>query len=119
MDWSYELLAPGERVLLQRLSVFNGSWSLIAAETVCADAPMANPAGQVLLPPPEVLDTLTRLVNKSLVVVELGNDLPRYHMLETIRQYGLGKLQETGDETELRNGTAPVTWRCCSSTRQR
>src|SRR5207302_3095789 len=72
IDWSYELLAEPERVLLRRLSVFAGGWTLEAAEAICADASQ------------EMLDRLSALVDKSLVLYEERNGEARYHLLETI-----------------------------------
>jgi predicted ATPase len=86
MDWSYELLSPLERSLLRSLAVFAGDWNLEAAEAVCVDEGL--PAGSVL-------DLLTRLVNKSLVVaVRPPDGEARYFLLETIRQYAWAKLAE-------------------------
>lgn len=97
VDWSYDLLEPEERTLLQRLSVFSGSWTLEAAETICS----FNPEGKAYtqpLHPMDVLDLLTRLVDKSLVQVpEFEGENTRYRLLETIRQYAHGKLREGGE----------------------
>jgi predicted ATPase/class 3 adenylate cyclase len=84
IDWSYDLLAEGERVLLPRLSVFAGGWTLEAAEAVCAGDGIEQS---------DMLDVLTQLVNKSLVVAdrEQGQET-RYQLLETIRQYALERL---------------------------
>ena len=89
VDWSYELLTGEERRLLARLSVFVGGWTLEAAEHVCSENGIDADA---------VLDLLTRLVDKSLVVVEHGT-LPerRYRLLETIRQYGRDRLVRSGE----------------------
>jgi DNA-binding CsgD family transcriptional regulator/tetratricopeptide (TPR) repeat protein len=91
MDWSHELLSEEERALFRRLSVFVGGFSLEAAESVCAGED---------LEPDEVLGLLSRLVDKSLVVVrEVGGET-RYRLLETVRQYGGEKLDGSGEETE-------------------
>lgn len=87
LDWSYRLLSPQEQALLNRLSLFAGGWTLEAAEKVCAD----DDADAW-----EVLDTLTALVEKSLVVYE-QRDEGRYRLLETIRQYAGEKLTESGE----------------------
>ncbi|WP_448625402.1 ATP-binding protein [Geodermatophilus sp. URMC 64] len=92
VDWSYQLLSDPERVLLRRLSVFRGSWTLDALQAVVAGDPLT---------PTAVLDLLGRLVDRSLVVVErTGPDRgagPRYHLLETIREYAAERLVEAGE----------------------
>lgn len=101
IDWSHDLLDPAERALLARLSVFAGGCTLDAVEAVCSDTD--------LLARPRVLDVLSRLVAKSLVVSstndeaghEAGDDtlVVRYRLLETIRQYAAVRLREAaGDE---------------------
>ena len=94
IDWSYDLLGETERVLLCRLSVFAGSWALEAAEMVCGD--------DDTLPAVDVLDVLTRLVDKSLVVAEEQSGETRYRLLETIRQYARDKLLESGEDAQIR-----------------
>jgi tetratricopeptide (TPR) repeat protein len=91
VDWSYYLLSEKEKTLFQRLAVFIGGWTLEAAEYVCSD----NDLHQT-----EVLDLLAHLVNKSLIYVMDVQGEARYRRLETIRQYSLGKLLESG-ETEI------------------
>jgi predicted ATPase/class 3 adenylate cyclase/Tfp pilus assembly protein PilF len=93
IDWSYELLTPRERTLLLRLSVFAGGCSLEAAERVCSDAGdldakprQADDSGDAI-EEWEVLDLLTSLVDKSLLLFEEREAEPRYRMLETIREY--------------------------------
>jgi predicted ATPase/class 3 adenylate cyclase len=83
IEWSHELLSEPERVLLRRLSVFAGGWSLGAAQAVCGEELGAD-----------VLDTLAHLVDKSLIDVEDAADATegRYRLLETIRQYAHAKL---------------------------
>jgi predicted ATPase/class 3 adenylate cyclase len=84
VNWSYDLLSEDERVLFRRLSVFAGGWTLDAAEQVCAGNPID--AG-------DILDLLTGLVDKSLVLAEFQPDNSlRYRMLETLRQYGRERL---------------------------
>ena len=91
IDWSYDLLTEAERTLFQRLSVFAGGWSLEAAETVCADDVLCKH---------DVLDLLTHLVEKSLVIMDTSRE--RYRMLDTVRHYALEKLDEGGDERAAR-----------------
>ncbi len=88
MDWSHGLLPEREQILFRRLSVFSGGFTLEAAEAVCAEEGIEQE---------DVLDLLSRLVDKSLVLVAVQDDEPRYRLLETIRQYGrerLGGLRE-------------------------
>ncbi|GAB4580554.1 MAG: BTAD domain-containing putative transcriptional regulator [Anaerolineales bacterium] len=100
VDWSYDLLDIAERALLQRLSIFSGGWSLEAAEAICADTPEGL-SYSFPLHPMEILDLLTRLVDKSLVQIpEVRGEETRYHLLETIRQYAQRKLREVGEETQ-------------------
>ncbi|MGW0575354.1 ATP-binding protein [Streptomyces sp. NPDC002920] len=92
VDWSYELCAPAERLLWNRLSVFTGGFTLDAAESVCAGEGIA---------PDELLDLLDRLVAQSVVLPTEREDRPGYRMLETIRQYGRERLDESGEEQRL------------------
>jgi DNA-binding CsgD family transcriptional regulator/tetratricopeptide (TPR) repeat protein len=93
IDWSHELLAEQERVLLRRLSVFSG-WTLEQAEETCAGEAVAAD---------DVLDLLTALVDKSLVVVgrEVAGEV-RFRMLDTIRRYAAERLEAAGEGTALR-----------------
>jgi predicted ATPase/DNA-binding SARP family transcriptional activator len=101
VDWSWELLAGAERMVLRRLSVFSGGASLEAAERVCADA--AFEPGTVepgTVEPEQVLDLLTALAEKSLLVAEgsaAGSSVPRYRMTGTIREYAGQRLAEAGE----------------------
>jgi predicted ATPase/DNA-binding SARP family transcriptional activator len=90
VDWSYHLLPDPERVLLQRLSVFRGSWTLDAVQAVAGGEPL-NPAA--------VVDLLGRLVDRSLVVVDRTGG--RYHLLETIREYATERLAESGQSDRI------------------
>jgi predicted ATPase/DNA-binding SARP family transcriptional activator len=94
IDWSYDLLYEPERILLRRLSVFAGDWSLEAAESIC---------GGRGIEAHEILDLLTQLLNKSLIIVDRrqGQET-RYQMLETIRQYGREKLRKAGEGETMR-----------------
>jgi predicted ATPase/DNA-binding CsgD family transcriptional regulator len=88
IDGSHERLAPGERVLFRRLSVFSGLAGLEAVRAVCAD-----PA----LPAVEVLDNLARLIDKSLVQAEAAAGELRYRLLELLRQYADERLTAAGE----------------------
>ena len=95
LEWSHELLSEPERVLFRRLSVFAGGWTLEAAEEVCSGEGIEES---------EVLDVLSELVERSLVVAEAGQEeVPRFRMLEPIRQYGQELLEESGESEALRS----------------
>jgi predicted ATPase len=89
IDWSYDLLTDHERALLRRLSVFAGGWTLEAAEAVGVDGDVAKA---------DVLDLLTNLVEKSLVTLEAEGE--RYRLLETVREYGQERLDESGERDQ-------------------
>jgi predicted ATPase/DNA-binding SARP family transcriptional activator len=94
LDWSYALLSELERRLFGQLSVFAGGWALEAAEVVGAEGDTEQG---------DVLDWLSRLVEKSLVVAEAtGGGGVRYRMLEPIRQYAQEKLEENREAEEVR-----------------
>lgn len=92
IDWSWNLLSEPEQILLRRLAVFAGGWTLDAAESVCA-GDMINTL--------DVLDLLGNLVEKSLVFINSENK--RYRMLETIHQYAHEKFQGTDEMKAGRN----------------
>jgi predicted ATPase/Tfp pilus assembly protein PilF len=87
IDWSYALLTDAERSLFQRLSVFAGGFDLKAAENVCAEEGIKRE---------HILDLLTQLVEKSLVLVREQTDTTRYRLLEPIRQYAQDRLRQSG-----------------------
>ncbi|MCC6500149.1 MAG: adenylate/guanylate cyclase domain-containing protein [Anaerolineales bacterium] len=89
IDWSYHLLNETEQRALRGLSVFSGGWTLEAAEAVVRSD--------------EALDGLAGLVNKSLVIVEEQEGKSRYRFLETIRQYAMEKLVESGEAIATRD----------------
>ena len=92
IDWSYDLLAIEEREIFRRLAVFSGGWTLEAAEGVCAGGDVATA---------DVMDLLTRLVDKSLV--SLDASAGRYRFLDTVRQYAHELLEASGEADTLRN----------------
>ncbi|MDX1690378.1 MAG: adenylate/guanylate cyclase domain-containing protein [Acidimicrobiia bacterium] len=93
MDWSHDLLPDHERILLRRLGVFHGGFTLETVERVCSDE---------TLPDFEMLDLVTHLVDASLVAFERGADEPRYRLLETVRQYAMDRLFDGGEAEEYR-----------------
>ena len=94
VDWSYQQLDESEALLFRRLSVFSGDFAVDSLEAVCCDERI--PAG-------EVVDHLTRLADKSLVVPEAGSgDRFRYRLLETLSEYGRERLAESGEAATLR-----------------
>ncbi|MGV9735105.1 protein kinase domain-containing protein [Rhodococcus aetherivorans] len=92
IDWSFELCTAVEQRVWGRVAVFAGSFDLDAAEQVCG-ADMA--AG-------EVLDTLTALVDKSILIREEAGSVVRFRMLETLRDYGVEKLEQSGEDITVR-----------------
>ena len=95
VDWSHALLTEPERVLFRRLAVFLGGFDLDAAQTI---------AGSGEVERYQVLDQLSLLVDKSLVVVaDDSRGRTRYRMLETVRQYTLEKLGESGEADAVRS----------------
>jgi len=96
MDWGYTLLPPPEQVTLRRLAVFRGTFTLEAAEAVVGTVPSDPASGATS----EVLDLLTRLVDKSMVVIA-GDEAPvRYRLLETVREYAQQQLAQAGESDD-------------------
>ena len=88
LDWSYELLPEPERVMLRRLAIFTGGFTLTAASAVAAGAEFAAS---------DVVDGVANLIVKSLVAADVGGAIARYRLLETTRAYALEKLAESGE----------------------
>jgi predicted ATPase/DNA-binding CsgD family transcriptional regulator len=99
LDWSYELLSEPERKVLRRLSVFAGGWTLEASEVVVSDESMGQS---------EVLELLSGLVEKSLAIAELTAESGgvRYRLLDSIRQYALEKLEQSGELEDVKRAHA-------------
>jgi predicted ATPase/DNA-binding SARP family transcriptional activator len=101
VDWSFALLTGSEQRVFSRLSVFHGGCTLRAAEAVLADdAEGAGGAGGGQATEGFVLETVARLVERSMVVVEPGSPT-RYRMLETLRQYAAEQLLASGEQSLL------------------
>ncbi len=92
--WSYDLLAEHDQMMFRRLSVFVGGWTVEAAEAVCSDDFSTKVS---------VVDSLSSLVDKSLVAVTRAKDAARYHMLAVTRKYGYDALQSSGEVGEISN----------------
>jgi predicted ATPase len=92
VGWSYDLCTPDEQRLWARLSVFARSFELQAAEDICGGD----------LAPEDVLDLLSSLVDKSILIRTDIEGVVRYRMLETLREFGLDRIEHAGELTELR-----------------
>ncbi len=89
LQWSYDLLSSAEQLLLQRLSVFRGSWTLAAAESICGDDGLAMD---------QVLDVLGLLVDRSLVLVSpFTSESTRYRLQDSVRLFGCDYLSQHGE----------------------
>jgi predicted ATPase/DNA-binding winged helix-turn-helix (wHTH) protein len=94
IDWSYDLLTDLEQAMLRRVSAFASGWTLAAAEHVCTGDGIEKS---------DTVDLLASLADKNLILTEEHEGATRYRMLETIRQYALDRLRETGEEARWRN----------------
>ena len=94
VDWSHALLTETERILFRRLAVFFGGFDLPAAQFVCGGGDIERY---------QVLDQLTLLVDKSLVIADESSGRTRYRLLETVRQYALEKLGGSGEADAVRS----------------
>ncbi|HLY02917.1 MAG TPA: adenylate/guanylate cyclase domain-containing protein [Candidatus Cybelea sp.] len=92
IDWSYDLLSAAEQRLFRRLSIFAGGWTLDTASEVCAGD--------------DVLDLLSALVDKSLVVAEPAGEQQRYGLLESTREYARERLAQSGELEAIARGHA-------------
>jgi non-specific serine/threonine protein kinase len=91
IDWSHDLLSETERVMLHRLSVFAGGWTLDAAEEVCSGGMIEK----------GMCDLLMRLIDKSLVMTETRDNQERYRFLETILHYSRERLAESREASKF------------------
>ena len=105
IDWSYQSLNETEQRSLRRLAVFSGGWTIEAAESVLGEN--------------EAMEGLLGLVNKSLVNVEEQDGASRYRYLETIRQYAMEKLLESGEAVDARDRHLDYMLRIAEQTEER
>ncbi len=89
IDWAYDLLTPDEQTMFNRLSIFRGPFPIEAVEKVCCDERIDDI---------DAFDLVSRLVDRSMVVADLGRLHASYRMLESLRQYGREQL---GDEVAV------------------
>jgi predicted ATPase len=94
LEWSYSLLTPLEQQTLRDFSVFSNGWTLAAAVSVCTREGVDGS---------DVVELLTSLIEKSLVVADSTSHGMRYGLLETVRRYSAEKLKSSGNEMKIRN----------------
>ena len=92
IDWSFDLLTPRERLVFTRLAILAGQWTLDAAIAVCTGGPIASD---------DVPELLISLVEKSLVVAEIGGDEHRFSLLESTHAYAAEKLDAAGERPDV------------------
>jgi predicted ATPase len=92
LDWSYEFLPESERIILRRVAVFDGYFTLESARAVAADFKVATT---------DVVEGLANLVTKSLVTADISGQIVQYRLLETTRAYARGKLVESADFEQI------------------
>jgi predicted ATPase len=93
IDWSHDLLGADEQILLRRLAVFAGGWTLDMAEQVCSGGDLDER---------QVLAVLGQLVDKSMALVDTRDPVGRYRLLEPVRQYALERLEAAGEAASYR-----------------
>ncbi len=114
--WTHDLLAPDERKFFRRLTVFAGGFNLIAAETICGDWPV-NESGETI----DVLSGIESLVDKNLLrpvdSAMRRSEEPRFAFLETIREFGLDQLTESGESPGSQAAAQRLGTRICGGDR--
>ncbi len=99
LDWSHELLSEPERIVMRRLAVFSGDFTLEAA---------TRTAGVGEVAPADVVKILASLVAKSLVAADVRGPVSRYRLLETMRAYAMDKLMASGELDDIARRLAAV-----------
>lgn len=101
VEWSYDLLDSDEQILFRRLSVFVGGFTIEAAEYVCGTSDASNSDGQSL-PPENILEVITSLVDKNLIVLMDHDGEARFRMLKVIREYAVETLIANNESDPMR-----------------
>ncbi len=101
LDWSHDLLTAAERIVFRRLAVFPGSFDLAAAQAVVSGAELGSA---------DVLDLMTRLVERSLLTVSRDGPCARYRLLAPVREYARARLAASGEREEV--GSRHLRWFC-------
>src|SRR5829696_5114719 len=108
LDWSHDLLDDDERTLFRRLAIFAGGFDLAAVERVCT--------GEAL-DAPNAAHVLARLVEQSLVAADDAGRGTRYHLLETVRLYARGRLDDAGERAAV--AASHAAWAVALAERER
>ena len=107
ISWGHDLLAPQEQLLVRRLAVFTGGFSLEAADQVAGEGPGRPGEDDRWLDIPSVVDDLGTLIDASLLQTEIPSaGTARYRMLETIREFALERLEASGEADQVRRAHA-------------
>jgi predicted ATPase len=93
IDWSYDLLLPGEQAVLRRAGAFTGGFTLDMAGVVCTSDGLT---------PADVVPAITSLVAKSLIATDISGEVPSYRLLDTTRAYAFEKLAASGELDRIR-----------------
>jgi predicted ATPase len=88
LDWSYDFLAETERIILRRLAIFDGYFTLESAIAVVGTSEMGEP---------DIVEGLANLVTRSLVVADISSEVVHYRLLQITRAYASGKLRDSGE----------------------
>lgn len=101
LEWSYNMLPETRQILLLRLSVFSGGWTLESAEAFCADPETSDSPSAVRRE--EIFELMMSLVDQSLLVAETTERETRFRFLETIHAFAREKLRQSAEEIEMKN----------------
>jgi len=102
LDWSYQLLPPAEQVLLRRLAIFRGTFTLTSATAVATCEKLRAP---------DVFDPIANLVAKSLITADVSGEIVHYRLLDNTRAYATEKLEQSGEYAAMSRRRAA---HCCA-----